>query len=147
MPMISTPNEAQELLSEYLVEENEDSAQELLGKLVSIHATPVIRRAIAQRLGYGIDTEDVYGYTVVRLVTQLKDHRRHGSERSIDDFGAYVAVAAYNACHDHLRRKFPERHKLRIDCATPWFASLSLPCGRTPLVAGSAESLIGSTNQ
>lgn len=113
MPWTRTTNDADQLLGAYLSAKTEPEAQELLGQLISVDALPVIRRAVGQRLGSDADAEDVHGYTVVKLVSLLKDHRSQPRERSIEDFHGYVAVVAYNACHDYLRRKYPERHKLK----------------------------------
>ena len=31
----------------------------------------------------------------------------------IGSFAGYTAVAAYHACHEYLRRKYPNRHRLK----------------------------------
>lgn len=89
-------------------------AEETLGRLLSTHATPVIRRVIVSRLGYSnSDVDDVCSQVVLQLMLRLRQGRRDDDLKGIDAFDGYIAAAAHHGCDHYLRRKYPLRWHLR----------------------------------
>jgi DNA-directed RNA polymerase specialized sigma24 family protein len=79
-------------------------------------AGPLIRKIVARcarsdRQLREQDAEDVIATVTLRLVRKL---RRLGSESdTIRQFQDYVATLTYNTVYDFLRRRFPERSRLK----------------------------------
>jgi DNA-directed RNA polymerase specialized sigma24 family protein len=79
-------------------------------------AGPLIRKIVARcarsdRQLREQDAEDVIATVTLRLVRKL---RRLGSEsETIRQFQDYVATLTYNTVYDFLRRRFPERSRLK----------------------------------
>lgn len=71
----------------------------------------VLRHASSQLL-HPQDLEDIESTVNVRLYRRLQLTRLYGDEaiRSLDEF---VATLTYNAVYDFLRRRFPERSRLK----------------------------------
>jgi RNA polymerase sigma factor (sigma-70 family) len=84
--------------------------------LVVEHAAPLIRRIVARcarsdRHLREQDADDVISTVTLRLVRKL---RLLGAEQcSIRQFEDYVATLTYNTVYDFLRRRFPERSRLK----------------------------------
>jgi RNA polymerase sigma factor (sigma-70 family) len=84
--------------------------------LVVEYAGPLIRKIVARcarsdRQLREQDAEDVIATVTLRLVRKL---RRLGSESdTIRQFQDYVATLTYNTVYDFLRRRFPERSRLK----------------------------------
>lgn len=108
-------------LDAFLDEADEVRRDQLLEELICQYARPVIKRVIASKLnikrGYwgsvdGQDQEDIGEEVVVQLIRRLT-LMRSGGENPFGSFENYVATAAYNTCSSYLRRKYPERSRLR----------------------------------
>jgi hypothetical protein len=99
---------------EHFVDASQDTAEEQLGDLLADHASPIIRRVIASRLG-GTCTEadDVHAQVLLQLMLRLREGRIEKALGVIDAFGAYVATAAHHGCDHYLRHKYPLRWRLR----------------------------------
>ncbi|MEP6593328.1 MAG: hypothetical protein ABJC51_06525 [Acidobacteriota bacterium] len=92
----------------------DDQADERLGALLAGEASPIIRRVIASRLGGAAgEADDVHAQVLMQLMLRLRDGRVEDGLASIDAFGAYVATAAHHGCDHYLRRKYPQRWRLR----------------------------------
>lgn len=110
-----------DVLRRYLATHDEAEAERLLDELVAGRAAPVIKSAVAHGLRTGAhgdlrerrDAEDVCGEVVLRLLARLRGLRDDPAAGHIESFRSYVAVTAYNCCHDYLRRKRPRRHDLK----------------------------------
>jgi RNA polymerase sigma factor (sigma-70 family) len=107
-----------ELLLPFLRETDEAQAQLLLAQLVSVHAASVVKKIINSRLGFSTsfsrsDADDVQSEATISLLLRLKECKADPQNKAINDFRNYAAVTAYRACYEYLRRKFPERHKLK----------------------------------
>ena len=109
-------------LRPFLLTLDEAEAEHLLARLLSDHAEPItkgiIRRKLSvSRAGNSLpgteDIEDIYSEVVVQLLARLQRARANPEENAIIDFRGYVAVIAYNACHQHLRQKYPQRWRLK----------------------------------
>lgn len=107
-----------EILLPFLQAAEEAQGQSLLAQLVSIHAEPIIKKVIAAKLRFstpfmGSDADDVQSEATIALLARLQECRTDPQNKSIGDFRNYVAVTAYRACYEYLRRKYPERHRLK----------------------------------
>jgi RNA polymerase sigma factor (sigma-70 family) len=99
----------------------EAEQERLLASLVSEQAGPLIRRIIRNRLRFRAsgqsaphdsESEDIYGEVVVRLLKRLREFKADPGAGAINDFHGYIAVTTLNACHDYLRKKYPQRRGL-----------------------------------
>ena len=110
-----------DLLLPFLHAADELEAQQQLERLMAASAEPILRSIAWRKLQSPVDgarsqvqgIEDVCGEAVVQLLARLRGFKANPTERPIADFRSYVAVTAYNACHLHLRQKYPLRHRLR----------------------------------
>src|SRR5262249_7079822 len=59
------------------------------------------------------DVEDVSGEVMVELIARLQAMKNGGNREAIGSFAGYTAVASYHACNEYLRRKYPNRHRLK----------------------------------
>ncbi|MCI0390421.1 MAG: hypothetical protein MOB07_16850 [Acidobacteria bacterium] len=102
---------------------DESELQNVCSRLVSEHAEPIIKKIINYKLqvygshtsvvSLGQDAEDISSEVLVELLTRLRDFKADPQDKAIGDFRGYVAVTAYHACYRHLRRKYPQRWKLK----------------------------------
>jgi len=107
----------------YLNEPDSPERDELLAHLILEDAAPVVRRIIRYRLhfylseagqnGQNPDAEDLYHDILMRLVRALQQFSAQPIPPAIRDFRHYASRVAINACHDYLRRKYPERTRLK----------------------------------
>ena len=59
------------------------------------------------------DAEDVYGEFVAQLLAAFAVAKTAPAARRIGDFRSYGAVTIITRCHHHLRRKYPQRWRLK----------------------------------
>jgi RNA polymerase sigma factor (sigma-70 family) len=109
---------ADELLHQYAECRDQDRAEGLLESLVVEHAQPGIRRIVRYKLAFqgqseAQDVEDVSSEVLVELISRLRSMKDGSGADSIGAFSGYTAVAAYHACNEYLRRKYPNRHRLK----------------------------------
>jgi hypothetical protein len=101
-----------------LIEESDDARREhLIEVLLDTRARPTIERVIARhtRPESAItveDGQDVASVVLLRLVCKLRLVPDDPDE-SIEAFEDYVAKLTYNAICDLLRRRFPQRSRLK----------------------------------
>jgi hypothetical protein len=109
-------------LRPFLLARDEAEAECLLARLLSDHAEPITKGIIRRKLSISRggnsytgseDTEDIYSEVLVQLLARLQRARANPDGNAIIDFRGYVAVIAYNACHQHLRQKYPQRWRLK----------------------------------
>jgi RNA polymerase sigma factor (sigma-70 family) len=104
------------LLAEFIVAADDGARRRQVETLVVEHATPLIRRIVSRcarsdRHLREQDTDDVIATVTLRLIGKL---RLLGTEQgSIRQFEDYVATLTYNTVYDFLRRRFPERSRLK----------------------------------
>lgn len=111
------------LLKPFLQSSDDAECERLLAGLVSNHASPLIKeaiwfklRALSHSTADGIqhqEAEDIHSEAILHLVARLRDLQTNPILKPINDFRSYVAVVSYNACNEHLRRKYPLRHGLK----------------------------------
>jgi DNA-directed RNA polymerase specialized sigma24 family protein len=114
------------LLVPFLSAQSIDEAGAVLGNLLQQHVRPVVQGIVRRRLRLapgaswgGEDAEDLVGEAIAKLVARLQALRDHGSPDGksatdrISDLRAYTATVASSVCEEHLRRKYPERRRLK----------------------------------
>jgi hypothetical protein len=110
------------LLSPYLQAASEAESEWQLTRLLAEEAGPIIAGIIRSKLHASDavddrlrwqDSEDVYGEVVAQLLARLRDLKSNRGNATIESFRSYVAVVTYNACNHHLRRKYPQRWRLK----------------------------------
>jgi len=97
---------------------NEDAASEqLLQELVGA-ARSTIGNVVRRRLAFSTsaetqDRDDVCGEAILELLRRLRAVRDGEDTVPIENFSAYVATATNHACDEYLRRKYPQRRRLK----------------------------------
>jgi RNA polymerase sigma factor (sigma-70 family) len=88
-----------------------------LESLIEQRVGPLVRKIVARKLSgqrsHREDVEDVTADAVLVLVKRLQriyDDPDAGEIERLDD---YTATVAYSACAHHLRRRYPERSRLK----------------------------------
>ncbi len=109
---------ADSLLQSYAECADDDAAERILECLVVEHAQPAIQKIVRYKLAFqgpreAQDTQDVASEVLVELISRLRAMRGNDSSELIGAFSGYTAVAAYHACNEYLRRKYPNRHRLK----------------------------------
>ena len=114
------PLEHDPVLLPFLSAANEVAAESALTALLSEHIEPRLHeivsyklRAYAGQREEAEDRADVYNEILVQLLAQLAALRDDPQHNVIRNFRSYIAVTAYRACYDYLRRKFPRRYNLK----------------------------------
>ncbi|HEX8747173.1 MAG TPA: hypothetical protein VF717_08225 [Pyrinomonadaceae bacterium] len=116
-------NQMDALLLPYLGAEDEAESQTLLTELVRTEADPVILGIIGRKLQVSLngdrqtraaqDAEDVRSEVLLQVLSLVGGLKTDKETAAIANFRSYVAVMAHNACHEFLRRKYPERWRLK----------------------------------
>ena len=108
------------LLEPLLPEASDEQADELLLRLITDHAEPVIKGIIRYKLHLGSDrsggraeADDIYQDVLVQLLAELQQLRQQPDEHPITDVRGLAAVIAHRTCSGWMRRQFPERHSLK----------------------------------
>jgi hypothetical protein len=95
---------------------DEAAEREALAMLMAVHAQPLIGKILHGKLGRsspGAEMEDLGSKVVVLLLARLHLQKEGAGDEAVHDFGKYVATTTYRVCHDYLREKHPERHRLK----------------------------------
>jgi DNA-directed RNA polymerase specialized sigma24 family protein len=110
------------LLSAYVKAPDDVEAGRQLSVLIAQH-DHIIKRTITTKLGVhpgstargsaAEDYDEVYSDTLLRLIDRLHSLRSAPDELSIRDFSSYLSAIARNSCDEFLRRKYPQRHRLK----------------------------------
>ena len=110
------------VLQPYLTADDDRGRQQRLNELLTVHAAPLIRHGLRQRLGFYVsaqgvngnnqDAEDLYQESMTRVV-QVLHQLNTASGIEIDNFNLYVSRIASNTCTDFLRAKSPARTRLK----------------------------------
>jgi RNA polymerase sigma factor (sigma-70 family) len=108
------------LLEPLLLEPSDERADELLSRLITLHAEPVIKGIIRYKLHLSshqadgrAEADDIYQDVLVQLLGQLRQLRKHPDQYPITDLRGMAAVIAHRTCSRWMRRQFPERHALK----------------------------------
>lgn len=102
---------------------NEPQQSHLLEVLLSEQIEPLIREIVGYQFRVFFDamgrssqqgeSEDVCSEVRLHLLTRLRDLQTDPTTQSIRNLRSYVAVTAYRACYEYLRRKYPKRYSLK----------------------------------
>ena len=118
--MNKSPAKIDSLLEPLLLEASDERADELLSRLITVHAEPVIKGVIRYKLhlsSYRADgraeADDVYQEVLLQLLAQLQQFRHQPGGHPITDLRGMAAVIAHRTCSRWMRRQFPERHALK----------------------------------
>jgi len=85
-----------------------------LETLLAEKSRPLIEKIVARNLGYGCaDRDDVCSEVQMELMMRLRDLKAGSAGDLIRSYENYVGMAAHHACHRYLRRKRPQRWRLR----------------------------------
>jgi len=111
------------VLLPFLRSTDESERDRLLGELLLAHATPIIRKALKQRLNFYVsrlgtnpdnpDAEDIYSKVIAEIVKRLRELQAEPDRKGIKRFDQYVQRVAVNICHNYLRSKAPRRYHLK----------------------------------
>jgi DNA-directed RNA polymerase specialized sigma24 family protein len=109
-------------LEPFLAAEDEREAEQALARLISEVVNPLVKQIVSYKLracagkenytGPG-EVEDLCSETLVNLLARLSEIRSRRTPEGIRNLRGYVAVTAYRACYEYLRRKYPQRHSLK----------------------------------
>jgi len=108
-----------DILAEWLRCEDPQQSRQLFSTLLWEHAAPLVRAIIGRRISSeksaaaGYDGEDVCNDVLAQIIHRLQELKSDPGQDPIRDFRGYVAVAAYHGCDEYLRRKYPQRHRLK----------------------------------
>lgn len=112
-----------EILLPFLRAGDEREREQHLSDLIFVHAVPLVRHALRQRLGFYVstlglnshnhDAEDLYHDVIAKLLQFLNDPGLKSGAVEVKNFRQYVSRVATNACHDYLRAKSPARSRLK----------------------------------
>lgn len=117
----ASPLQADPSLLPFLRATDEAEQERLLAALISEQAGPLIRKIISKRsrfraagraIAHDFDSDDIYGEVIVRLLKRVRESKANPGGEAISDFHGHVAVTTLNACHDYLRKKYPQRRGL-----------------------------------
>jgi DNA-directed RNA polymerase specialized sigma24 family protein len=108
------------LLEPLLLETSDERVDELLLRLIKVHAEPVIKGIIRFKLNLGshqsdgrAEADDIYQEVLVQLLAEVWQLRKQPDKHPITDMRGMAAVITHRACSRWMRRQFPERHALK----------------------------------
>jgi RNA polymerase sigma factor (sigma-70 family) len=108
------------LLRGFVDAPDDDEADRRLGVLLETEAAPLIHKIAARKLHAhagdavsGQDLDDVSADALLALVSRLQRLRAYPAAEPIASFEGYAATVAHNACAHYLRKKHPERSRLK----------------------------------
>ena len=109
---------ADELLRLFLSTPDISESEFFLETLLTQHAQPQIQRIARKKLSFlGTaeyqDVDDISSEVVSELLRRLRELRDSGDSDTIKSFAAYTATTTYRAYNDYLRKKYPQRHRLK----------------------------------
>ena len=111
-----------DILKHYAQAANESQSEQLLARLLTEYAEPVITKIVRFKTrgtrqnsvdAAATEAEDVSSEVMLQLVQRLRRFRFDYAEKPIEDFNAYVAVTTYNAYDRYVSRKYPARRRLK----------------------------------
>ena len=107
------PNDS--ILSAYLQTENLEERKLRLEALIVDHARPIAAKILARyrtQLPSREDLEDLVSAVDLRVIRRLHQLAENPSD-PIERLDDYVATVTYNAVYDLLRKRYPERARLK----------------------------------
>lgn len=107
------------VLLDFLQARNEAESQQLLDRLITEHAAPLIQQIVRYKVrGYPAaqardEADDLQNDAIAELLDELRKRQKSPSENVIRNFRGFTATLTYRACKDSLRRRLPLRHSLK----------------------------------
>jgi DNA-directed RNA polymerase specialized sigma24 family protein len=111
------------LLLPFLEATTEKEEEIYLLQLLDEHINPLVRQVLRYKLQSSFsqkergflnqDIEEVYYEIQLHVLERLRKFKSHPDSRSVTNLRGYVVTTARNACDEYLRRKFPQRRKLK----------------------------------
>ncbi len=110
------------VLRPFLEAKDESQAELALARLLCEEVNSLVKQIVSYKLraapgnennGSSNDVDDLCSETLVKLLSRLSEIRSRRAPEVIRNFRGYVAVTAYRACYEYLRRKYPKRHSLK----------------------------------
>src|SRR5262245_19254066 len=111
------------MLQAYLSEADEAKSSRLIVDLICEYIEPLVKRIVSSRLGVDNtrqgtereqqDAEDVCSEVIVQILRRLRRWKASTRTELLSDFSRYVVAAAYNGCNLYLRKKYPERTRIK----------------------------------
>lgn len=105
------------LLAPLILAADDDARRAAAGSILVAHARPVINGVLSRYRGTDtaigdVEAEDIAATVVLRLVQRLQSVADDESE-AIVSLGDFAATLTFNAIYDFMRRRFPERTRLK----------------------------------
>src|SRR5215204_1215584 len=123
MEMQGAARQFDALLLPFLQATDRKESESLLARLLSAHATPIIKSVIKNKLGVSLSAADgrfqnqealeIENDVVALIMVELNALQGTRGRNVIGNFRSYVAVVTFHACSGFLRRKNPERRRLK----------------------------------
>lgn len=104
------------LLVPFLSAPDDEAAERELACLLEDTVAPLAREVLKRRLRSAVERQlldDLHQDVLLQLTGRLRLLRIRHDEAPIEQFRGYVSVVAQRACDAHIRRRFPERTRLR----------------------------------
>ena len=104
------------LLAPLILAADDEARRSAVGSLLSAHARPIIERILSRYRGanaaIGVaEAEDIEATVLLRLVRRLRSVT--GENEAIGSMADFTATLTFNAIYDFMRRRFPERTRLK----------------------------------
>jgi hypothetical protein len=116
-------NSIDKILLPFLQAQNEKESESLLARLVYEYADPIIKGILKRKLGVSLtladrsynnqDALDIASDVHALLLSHLHRLKQQAAASSIHNFRGYVAIKTYSAYNAYLRRKHPQRWRLK----------------------------------
>lgn len=111
------------LLLPFLRATSEKEEERFLLQLLDEHINPLVTLVLRSKLhspfnqkdkgSRNQDIEEAYHEIQLHVLERLRKFKSHPDSKSVANLRGYVVTIARNACDDYLRRKFPQRRKLK----------------------------------
>ena len=120
--MLEPEPQSDAVLLPFLQAQDEPTSSRTIEELICDYAQPIIGGIIRNKLRVGQSTDrdltneeadDLISEVRLKLVSRLRELKADSSIRPIKNFRGYIAVTAYHACDEHLRKRYPKRHSLK----------------------------------
>ncbi len=120
--MLEPEQQSDAVLLPFLRAGDEPTSSSALEQLICQSAHPLIGDIIRNKLrvGHSADRDltdenaaDLISEVTLKLVRRLRELKSDSSNKGIKSFRGYVAVTAYHACDEYLRKKYPKRYSLK----------------------------------
>src|SRR5947207_7722730 len=115
------------VLLPFLQAQDEPTSSRAVEELICDYAQPIIGGIIRNKLRVGQSTDrdltneeadDLISEVRLKLVARLRELKADSSIRPIKNFRGYIAVTAYHACDEHLRKRYPNALASKINLVT-----------------------------